>query len=288
MAQTAVIGFPRWTGMAAFASVGASAAGYPAANLGSLPLSRVWRSASTAPADCEVGFVLSAERPVRLLALCRHNGSRTAEFRVRLFGDAGMTLLRHDTGWQPVWPVVYPLDSLSWWDGGLWDGVYTPEELADTVWHRPVWLPDAYLTRAGTLSLRDPANAAGYLELGMLDIAQGWQVNTGFEFGADYGFKARSTVVEAPGGARYFTRRRKPRLWRGVFRYLDRDQALARGFELLRRADLIEPFLWLPRPDDPQHWLRECWLGRLSDLALMTSALVGHDHFPLSLEEVLE
>ncbi|MFY7963198.1 MAG: hypothetical protein ACOVVK_24205 [Elsteraceae bacterium] len=73
--QNAVIGFPRWTDRAAFLpDGGAYEAGYPVANLGLLPLSRVARSLSAAPAATRILAVLDNPPPRRLVAMVNHNG----------------------------------------------------------------------------------------------------------------------------------------------------------------------------------------------------------------------
>jgi hypothetical protein len=131
------------------------------------------------------------------------------------------------------------------------------------------------------------ANALGYVEAGLCEVAQGWQVsvNPGSDFGE--GFRFRSESVEALGGSKTFDRRDKPRVARGTIEYLPRDEALGRGFEMLRQADLDEPFLWFPQPDETQHWLRTAYVARLVDPGLIGHASFSRSRFPFAVEEVL-
>ena len=152
--------------------------------------------------------------------------------------------------------------------------------------HREVGVPATLFVVGCTIERRRPQLEA-CLASGLFEIAQGWQVSSSFGYGAQYGFRARSQGAEALGGAKWFERRDKPRAFQGEITYLPRDEALARGFEQQRRHDLDLPFLWLPHPAEPLHWLRNAFLARNAELGLQGYAVFGRDRMPLSFEEVL-
>lgn len=285
----AVLGFPRWTDKAVVAEdTGASsAANYPASNLNTLPLAQVWRSASAAVANTKFVATLDKQRSVRLLALVGHNCSLAATVRIRLYSDAAAAALLYDSGIVDVWPVVYPFGALEWWQDNWWTGKYTAEEIAGYRWTRPFWLDQIYFTRTIRVEISDPTNAAGYVECGLFEIAQGTQATVNFGFGASYGFRFRTASVEALGGAKYFERRDKPRVFKGEVQHLPRDEAMSSWFELHRQLDLDTPFLWLPNPNSTVNLLRECFLARTIDPGLLAYASPGRDRIPISLEEVL-
>lgn len=291
MANTSngVIGFPRWTDGATFTQpAGASSSGtYPVTNLGSLPLAQVWRSSSASTTNAQFVATLDKQRGVRLVALVGHNISLVGKIRVRLYSDTGMASLLYDSGWIDAWPVVYAWDQLEWEDDNWWSGQYTDLETTGYRWTRPLWLDKQYLARAIKVEVSDTTNAAGYIECGMFEVAQGWQVGINFGYGAQYGFRFRSQSVEAIGGAKYFERRDKPRVFKGQISYLDRDEAMAKAFEHQRQMDIDTPFLWMPDPTSTTNLLREVFLARNVDPGLMTYASPSRDTVPLAFEEVM-
>lgn len=282
----AIIGFPRWTDSIVW-SGGAWTADYPPSNLAGLPLSRVARSANADPLSTCLTGLLPTSRGVRLIALVRHNLSRNATIRVRLYRDAAATDLAHDSGALPAWPVVYPFGINEWEDDQYWSGQYATNEIAENTWTRPIWLDRIHLARSIAIDIVDADNPDGHIDLGLIEVAQGWQVGINFDYGAEFGFRFRTQDVESLGGARYHERRAKPRTWRGSIAYLDRDEALARGFEQQRQLDLDQPFLWLPHPAEPVHWLRTVFLARNTNPGALRYAVGDRTSVALSFEEVL-
>lgn len=284
--SNAVIGFPRWTEKCTF-STGSWNASYPVSNLKLLPLAKVARSTNLTLANTQFVATLDKPRGVRLLALVRHNLTLDSLIRIRIYADSGMTILLYDSGWINVWPEVYPPDQLEWEDDNWWSRQYTTDEIAGYTWSRPFWLDQLYLAQAIKVELDDQTNGNSALDIGMFEVAQGWQVATNFQYGAEYGYRSRTTVEEADGGVKYFTRKDKPRLFNGNIGVLDRDEALSKAFEHQRQMDVDTPFFWMPAPDSTVHWLREAWLARNQDLGLLGYAAHNRHSVPLKFEEVL-
>lgn len=284
--ERAIIGWPRWTAAATFAG-GTWNAGYPVSNLSSLPLARVARSTGLTLAATQFTATLDRQRGVRCLALVRHNLSVNAKYRVRIWSDAGQTNLVYDSGWTPVWPPMFGSQDLEWESDNWWSLTYSPDDLTGTAWTTPIWLGQLYLASKITVEFDDQTNTAGYVDLGLFEISQGWQVTANPDYGAQEGFRFRTQEVEALGGTKYHDRRAKPRVWQGQISYLPREEALAQAFEHLRQADIDVPFLWFPYPDESTHWLRTVFLARNSTPGLMAHASPGFNSVPLSFEEVL-
>lgn len=289
-AQNGVIGFPRWTDKGTFVANGGSYnATYPVTNLQTLPLSRVARTSTAASANTKFAITFPKPYAVRLLAFVGHNSTLDGTFRVRLYSDTGLTALLYDSGvGQPFWPPVYATDDLEWEDDRWWSGGYSSDEIAGYRATRPIWLDKLYLVQGIAVDVVDTGNPAGFFQLGLFEVAQGWQVGTNFTPGAQYGFRARTQIIEAIGGVKYADRRDKPRQFSGVIDYLDRDEALARAFEHQRQMDIDIPFLWMPDPTATVHLLRQTYLARNVDLGLMSYAqAMDVDSLPLRFEEVL-
>lgn len=294
--ERAVIGWPSYRKKATFSTAagGSFVAGFPVANMGVLPISQVARSSTAAAADTKFQVTFTSSYPVRMLALIGHNASLGGTFRIKLYSDIGMTTLVKDTGDLEFWPRVYPVGTLEWGDPRFWSGKYSLDQIASYNACTPVWLDRLYQVRAIQVEITDTTNADGYVQIGVMEIATGWQFSLNPDVGAEYGFRARTRVQESIGGPKDFKRLTAPRVWQGTIAYLDRNEALAKGFDFLRDMDLEEPFVWMPRPpsaDDAraqEHLLRTCWYARNTELGLMAFA-TGHDRdrFPVRFEEVV-
>ncbi|CAB4142764.1 hypothetical protein UFOVP452_37 [uncultured Caudovirales phage] len=286
MTERAIFGWPRWTDKVTLTG-GSWDATFPRENMRSLPLARVARSTNLLPASTQVIGTLDKPRGVRLFALVRHNLSLGASYRLSIYSDTGGSVLAYDTGITNVWPAVYPSSSLAWEDANWWTGTYTADDLVGQQWLRPIWLGRLYVAGSFKLEIFDAANPAGYVEIGLLEVTQGWQTSVNMAYDYQEGWRFRSTSVEAIGGGRYVDRRDKPRVARGQIAYLPRDEAMARYYEMLRQLDVTEPVLWFPFPDEPIHWLRTVWLARLVDPGLMALTSHKRNTVPFALEEVL-
>lgn len=281
-----VIGFPRWTQDAAW-SGGTWEAAYPVGNLGILPLSRVARSASLTTAATQFTATLSAPRMIRALALVRHNITLAGLIRIRIWSDAGATVLTYDSGWIEVWPAVYLPADLEWEDDNWWTGKYSAVDLQGANPTRPFWLDGLKEARVVKVEIDDQTNPAGFIQIGVFEISQGWQLTVNPSPGYSEGFRFRTEASEALGGVKYFDRREKPRVAQGEVAELPRNEAMGRGYEFLRQFDTDTPFLWFPFPDENQHWLRTAFLARNVEPGRITSALLYRARFPFFVEEVL-
>ncbi|MBB4265193.1 hypothetical protein [Roseospira visakhapatnamensis] len=285
-AWNAVVGFPRWTGRATFGASSA-AAGYPASNLGVLPLSRPWRSAGAARADTVLTAVFDRPRRVELVVLCRHTIDLGGVVTVTLYADAAMTSVLA-TATERAWPAVFTTAEVDWGGGRWWGRTYTGEEIAGYPWHLPVRIPGRHYAGAVRVAIDDTANAAGHVQVGLLELASEHQVPVNVEAGAQYGYASRVLAQESDGGAIAFRRRPKGRRFEGAIPYMPRDAAKGTWLEMRRQLDRDTPFFWWPNPADALHRLRDAYLARFADLSLQSYATpLGYDGVPLSLTEVI-
>ncbi|WP_158282356.1 hypothetical protein, partial [Azospirillum sp. TSO5] len=192
--------------------------------------------------------------------------------------------LRYDPGWEDVWPEVYG-DTPEWEDEAWWTGKYSSEDLAKwKVKTRPVLLDKVYLFVTATLEF----DSSTTLDLGLWEVAKGWQFATNYAPGAQFGFRIRSKSVEHWGGGKGFERLNKPRTFRGQIAMTTFTEAMEQGFEDVFTNDITEPFLWIERPDDPKNWLRTSYLARNTDPGPSSHHQApGCATIPLAHEEVL-
>lgn len=284
--ENAVFGFPSWTDQVTFAG-GSWNTSYPATRLGTLPLSKIARSESAALSSTQFTGVFSKTYPVRLLAFVRHTMSISAQFRLTLYSDTGLTTAIYAGDWEDVWPVVYEPGDLEWEDEAWWDGRYSTLERANTIWTRPIWLDRVYSVGSFRVEISDPLNSAGYVTIGRFEVSMGWQVSIDLAFPTSYGYQMRTVVEAARGGTEYFERLSAPRVVQGAIEYMPRDEAMIRGFEWHRQHDRDRPFLYLPHPEQQKHWLRTAFLARHDDPGLFAYVNVQRQRVPVGLKEVL-
>lgn len=271
-----VVGWRRWTELTTFTAASAHA-DYPATNLGALPLANIWQS--TADTGQWIKGQLDQSRGMRLFVICRHNFSNAATFRLRIFSDAAATqaVQVYDSdadadlvGGNEIWPVVYG-DELEWEDDPFIDGKYTDEEKRDTIWYRPILLPEIVLGLSFRFDFDDADNADGVFKIGMIDVSQAWQFSRGAQVGASHDFEVRTRSVTAYGGVSYHERLTKKRTFQLGLSHLPRDEAKGVVYELMRQHDLDVPFAFVLDPRDTKNWLRDCSLvknnAKLSPLA---------------------
>jgi hypothetical protein len=261
-----------------------AANGYGLDNLTDDDLSRVARSVDDAPASTKVAWTLDQSRAARLVSIVGHNCPIDSTMRVRMWSDLAQTQIVFDSGTVDVWPRIYPSSALEWEDDNWWTGRYTAEELAGTTWTRPIWLQRNILHRTGLIEIW--AEGIGQLEIGMLDVAQGHQLEVNFGWGSEHGHELRSVLKESDGGGRSVRRRASARRFSGSVE-MPRDEALGWWSEFVRQGDLTIPFVWFPFPGEPVHWLRTCWLAGLASPDLMSMSRAGAETVPFSFEEWL-
>ena len=280
------VGWPRRTPDASW-SAGSWQAGWPVSNVGTLPIARVARSTNLLAASTRLRATFASPVSLSAIGITRVNLSPAATVQVIVYADTAATSISVDTGVVDFWPETYPLASTEWEDDGWWDGKPTAADLAGATYTRPIFLGQIYLAGAVDVIFSDPANTAGYIEVGHVELSAGFNASYNMGFGFQEGYAVRSTMVEALGGARYFDRRDKPRLLRGEIKYLPRDEAMGRFFDLVRQADVTDPMLVVPFPDEPIHWLRNAGLYRAEDPGLMSLVAYQLQTVPFAFREVL-
>jgi len=276
----------RWTNKCTF-SGGSWNSSYPVSNLNVLPLSKVARSVDLNTANTQFIATLDEQRPVQLIGIANHNLSLDALIRVTLYSDAGLTNLIYDTGWQYVWPSVYTPDQLIWENDNFFSCTYTQDQILDYKPPRVFWLNQVYVPIAIKVEISDATNTSGYTEIGLFEVAQGWQTSVNISYNSQYGFRFRTDSEEALGGVKYFDREDKPTVFQGTINYLPQAEAKAQAFEHFRQMDLDTPFIWILNPDDQINLLRDSFLARNLDPGLITYAAYNANTVPFKFEQVL-
>lgn len=247
-----------------------------------LPLSKlqngvnrdVARTTNAANGSFVVNGVYEKARPMRVMALVRHNFTVEATYRFRLFSDAAMTVTEYDSGVLPVFDVVYTEETETWDSGNLWDLTISAEDREGLTASLIHILPETFTERAFRLEVFDTANPDGYLQAGRLFVGSGWIPVINMTYGASLGFENRALIDESIGGTEYFDERENPRVARFALPRLSDDEAMTQGFELLRKQGVTKDVFYMWDTEDTLNILRRSFLGRLRELPA-----IEHDFF---------
>lgn len=280
-----MIGFPNRADSATL-SGGSWAAGLPLNNLKNRILGKVARSATDATADTQFDIDLGAEKKIRIAALVNHNFSLDAKYRLRGSTVSNFATSVYDSGWLPVWPAVYPSQSLDWEDPNWWSGQYTDEQRAGYTATLVEAEPANVLARYWRWEIDDTTNAAGYVSIGRLFIGPAWQPTYNMEYGARAAWETKTEIQEAIGGAEFFQRRTPFRV-QNITLDMTLDEGLANAFEIQRRAGIDAEVLWVADPDDTVHALRRRYLARLRKLSAIEHPYFNNNKTAFELKELL-
>lgn len=261
----ALIAHPNYTD-AATLSGGDYEASLPLTRLQERALGRVARSSDLTTTATQFDIDLGRDRNIRLIALANHNLSLNATYRLRISNVSDFSSTEYDTGatFAEVWPPVYPSDELEWEDDNFWTGNYTTEELQGSPWTFIHLLDANVLARYIRIEFDDGDNPDGFVEYGRLFVGPVWQPIYGASYqNAELDRESRSEVSEARSGAEFFAKRPSYRVIRLTIPVMETKEAMARAYELMRRADTTEEVVAVWDPTDTVHAIRRRFLGRL-------------------------
>jgi hypothetical protein len=285
-----MMGFPNRADKASL-SGGSWMAGLPRANLQDRVIGRVARTANAALASTQFNMDMGPAGKARALSMRKHNMSLAAKYRLRATSDPANTEFSlpdsYDSGWQDVWPTVYPFGTLEWGDENWWSGKYTVDETEGYIAELVHILPADRYERWWRIEFDDQGNADGYIEIGRLFIGPVWQPNINMEYGASIGWETTTEARQAISGAEYFSDGINFRVQRFTLGCMDQDEAFSQAFELQRRAGISGEILWIHDPDDTVHALRRRYLARMRQLSAIDYPYYGANSTAFELKELL-
>lgn len=286
-ARNGVWGIPRYTNRVAWSGdTGYWSPDYPLEALGYDEPAYVARTTGVDPERTWLVGTLPEVLPVRLLTLVGHNLSTTASYRLRLYSTAAD--LAADTPVLDQTEDVFLQDEAfnlrRWESKSFWNGKPSPEDLVGFRWLRPIWLPETLRIKAFRLDLTDEFNPDGFVQIGVMDVAWGWQCSENYEWGGGYGLKINSKTEETDAGV-LIDERRSTRQRRVKFSAMPRDEIQARALRLLRQHDIVRPVVFLPDPGSPNEWVHQALYARVVPQGLFTEEMGNTVGFDWLLEE---
>jgi hypothetical protein len=176
----------------------------------------------------------------------------------------------YSLGFVPVWPAGQTAETME----GLKPTFVAviPAELAPLRYWR--------------VEINDPTNADGYVDVGRLVVAGGWQPSINMSNGARIGLVDPTEVQEGDGAA-FFNERPIRRTLDFDISMLPEDEAMARGFDMQRIAGTAGQMFFVFDPADTIHMHRRAFLCRLRTLSAVEYPYFGRGSIPFQLVEEL-
>lgn len=269
-------------------SGGSWRAALPASNIRSRPFVEVARSSDLSLAATQFDIDLQTLRLVGVLAVPYATVTTLGKIRYRVATDSafGAADTVYDSGWLDYWPVLYPLDSLAFEDVHWWDGRLTEEERVEYPLAHAVVLSSQVVGRYVRIEFSDASNSDGYLDVGRVVVAPGYQTPIDASLGLSLGWQT-DTLVQPGFEARFFDRRSPRRVARFTLPYLPQDDALSSFFEIMRTQGVDREVLLIIDPGDTVHRVRRTFLCRMTDLQPLVWQSHDRTSIRFELEEII-
>lgn len=281
-----MLGFPNRIDDTAL-SAGSWEATLPLTNLQNRTLGKVARSTDDAEASTKFDIAQTSDLNNRVIALVNHNMGLDATVRIYGATVSNFATTVYDSGAIDVWPVVYLPDDLEWEDNNWWSGQYSEEEREGYTWTFVHIFPTNINARYWRVTISDTTNADGYVQIGRVFLGPVWQPDANMAYGVDIGWSTDTQVQKARSGAQYFDERTPQRSVNFAVNNMTLSQALARAFELQRRAGVSKEILYIFDPDDAVQALRRQFLGRIRQLSQIEFPDYGIHNTGFNIEELL-
>lgn len=235
----------------------------PATALLSREMTNVARSAGLA--NTYVDFDLGTARTLRAFAICNHNLTRAATWRITLGNAPGESDV-FDSGDQLVWRINFDTGELEWEDNNWWAGNYDDENVGHPF--ASIFMAPADVSaRFMRITLVDPYNAAGHVQLGRVFAGLGVQPRYNMSYGMGDSWETLSQVETSLGGTDFFDERRSYRVAQFTLDHLDQQTEFKQFYEMQRRQGITGEVLYIPDGADMAASQLTGFVGRMRKLA---------------------
>jgi hypothetical protein len=163
-----------------------------------------------------------------------------------------------------MWPQVYGIGEAPMNETTI-AGLPLPTDLDDYPVYRLIKLGAGHQAKVMRLDLRDPTNAAGYLQFARLIAGTAWSPAYNFAMGAEDWVEDDDEVVDLGRGAVHAERGRSWRLRKITFDDLTESEADGFLADFQRRVRGSADFLFVGNPDGKIAEWRSCIYGVLAE-----------------------
>lgn len=156
-----------------------------------------------------------------------------------------------DTGVQNYYPVVYEDGTLSWGEGGLWDGRETEQTLE--AFNRPrQWvyvLTDSTLVQYQLVQFFDASNADP-IAIDKIYMTSVYRPTNNMDYNAVFGIQSNTTSESSAGGVEVYQSEQAQRYCEFTLSNITVEEAFTNIFDLQTQLDISEDFFYIFDEDD--------------------------------------
>lgn len=249
-------------------------------------LARVARAASCDPSATVIDVEMDRADAVRIVVVCSHTMDLDGRWRVTGYGDAGRTDLLYDSGDLAAFPRIFSWRDLRWGERNFWGGKVLVEDIDLYPRNAIHILPTHRRFRWWRISLSNPTNARGYLDVGRVYMAPGWVPQWNFTLGAGLSHETDTLVDQALDGHEEYDRREPRRVVTISFDNMDLVEGVNQAMALQRRAGLDRDLFFCWDPANPLLLQQRSFLGNLRSLSSLDFPFVGMTTMSFEIKEV--
>jgi len=262
----------------------------PIANVKAPLLARVARSTDATTGStqfvCDMG---AGNGSVSVVALVRHNLSAAATWRVRASTTSEFAALTHDSGWRDVWPEQWAAGVLPAGHPNAATRRLSDTDIAalDPPRDAVYVVEPEHVARYWRVEMSDPANAAGYVQLGRVVLAPRYGPSLNFSVGAEFGFLDDTNVGSSLSGTRFYDVRPKGRSFAFALTNIADAEALSVARDMVEALGRAGQFYLVPAPTDAVNLQRRSFLATLRQLSAVSILAAGYSSIPFVADEVI-
>lgn len=234
-------------------------------------------------------------RYVTACALLRHNLSLSAQARLVLWTDATMTIPIYDSLWQPIWPRYFDTASLRWNDSNFLFGRLSLDDfgMLPAIWLQMVQDQNngciqPFSAQYASLYIQDQYNAAGFIQIGRLYMAEDWTPVRNMSYGeTSLGVTDPTTVDTALDGTEYYELRGKYREAVFTLKYMGNVEGVTQALRMTQNRGVSGDVLYVFDPGNVQLLQQRSFVGRLEKLSPLVYAQYGITSMAFQIKELI-
>ena len=201
--------------------------------------------------------------------------------------DAATDQQVYEAGLVDPWRAVYNAGSLAAGDPRLSTGKYSAEEAIGFIpglFHCPTTVVEARYWRT---EVHDTTNAAGYVDLALVDFCDRYAPTINMDYGWRLGLKTATTRTETDGGAAVFNVKAVQREIIFTVNNLSDDETLSNIYEIQRRLGISGDLYVVVDPADTYHIARRSFPCTIRELSSIEHPWYTRTSVPFALLEKL-
>lgn len=225
------------------------------------------------------------------------NGTITISSAVDVAGAINDSLVCHsgdftstvyDTGWEDVWPEIYPWDSDVLYGTPEWyDRKINAEDAQETIMPSITIDTQGFIARYGLIEIDDQTNPDGYIDLERFFVSPGWILPINISYGSSLGFEDNTEKTTSKGGASFYDESEMNRIINFNIDGLTLDQGMSRAYEVKKQLGTSKQLFFCLDPDNTIHRHRWSFLTTLNTLTRNTFSGYNRIGAPFELIEVI-